>query len=253
MKKYEPPVARVEEAAQRWTIPISNPILNIIELNGESCNVRALIDTGSPVSFIKLSAFRGFKRSDGQVERRRPKNYKTLSNQTIDIMESVRSNIRLELLKDVLLNIDLRSNEFEYDVVIGRDFLDNKLTLTFGLSSSVSEIDDIREFPHSDVYAVSDKIDLNECKIDFSSESKSELKRMIEEVNNLLIPPVDDDYAVRVNIRDPSIYAYAPRKFAHEERRQIRQITDDLLERDIIKPSVSPYCARIVLVRKKKW
>lgn len=30
------------------------------------------------------------------------------------------------------------------------------------------------------------------------------------------------------------------------ERTELREIIDDLLEREIIKPSVSPYCARVV-------
>jgi len=44
---------------------------------------------------------------------------------------------------------------------------------------------------------------------------------------------------------------YAPRRFAHSKRLQLREITDDLLTRGIIKSSISPYCARIVPVRKK--
>ncbi|KMQ89733.1 hypothetical protein RF55_10607 [Lasius niger] len=41
------------------------------------------------------------------------------------------------------------------------------------------------------------------------------------------------------------------RRFAWMERLKIREITDDLLERGIIKHSSSPYCARVVPVRKK--
>lgn len=51
---------------------------------------------------------------------------------------------------------------------------------------------------------------------------------------------------MKVNLADPSVYAYAPRRFAYSERLQIREIVDNLLARDIIQPSVSPYCARIV-------
>jgi len=54
-----------------------------------------------------------------------------------------------------------------------------------------------------------------------------------------------------VRLKDSSIYAYAPRRFAHSERLQLRAITDDLLKRNIIKPSVSPYCACVVPVRKR--
>lgn len=65
------------------------------------------------------------------------------------------------------------------------------------------------------------------------------------------IDPAKDDYVVSVHLRDPTPYAYAPRKFAFKEKEQIREITDDLLARGIIKYSTSPYCARIVPVRKK--
>lgn len=57
--------------------------------------------------------------------------------------------------------------------------------------------------------------------------------------------PVEDDFAVQVRINDPSIFAYAPRKIAHSERLEIRNIIDNLLKRGIIQPSRSPYCSRV--------
>lgn len=56
---------------------------------------------------------------------------------------------------------------------------------------------------------------------------------------------------MKVTLKDDSIYAYAPRRFAWAERNQIREIIDDLLTRCIIKKSISPYCARVVPVKKK--
>lgn len=47
------------------------------------------------------------------------------------------------------------------------------------------------------------------------------------------------------------MYAYSPRKFAHVQRVDIRKIIDDLMERDIIQISNSPYCARVVPVQKR--
>lgn len=98
---------------------------------------------------------------------------------------------------------------------------------------------------------MSDKPWLEDLEIDIGNKGKQELVSLFDEVNTSSITVADDGYRVRINMRDPTIYAYAPRRFAFEERKQIRQITDDLLERGIIKPSISPYCARIVLVRKK--
>lgn len=56
---------------------------------------------------------------------------------------------------------------------------------------------------------------------------------------------------MKIHLKDASIYAFAPRRFAWAEHKQVREITDDLLARGIIKPSVSPYCARVVPVRKR--
>lgn len=74
---------------------------------------------------------------------------------------------------------------------------------------------------------------------------------VITNVENDEIECVNDDYAVTVKLKDDSVYAFAPRRFAYAERLEIRNIVDDLLQRDIIRPSVSPYCARVILVRKR--
>jgi len=42
------------------------------------------------------------------------------------------------------------------------------------------------------------------------------------------IPLEDDDYAVNVRLKDESTFAYSPRRFAYNEKLQIREITDDL-------------------------
>jgi len=71
------------------------------------------------------------------------------------------------------------------------------------------------------------------------------------EVNNISVSLIDDGHAVQVCLKDASVFAYAPRRFAHSERLQLRAITDDLLNREIIKPSVSLYCARVIPVQKR--
>lgn len=109
--------------------------------------------------------------------------------------------------------------------------------------------DFLREFNFGEVCTVSSGLPIEDCEVDFGQNVKRKLTDLIEEVNKTPINSIQDDYNVRVNISDKSIYAYAPRKFALEERRQIREITDDLLERGIMKYSTSPYCARVVAVR----
>lgn len=90
---------------------------------------------------------------------------------------------------------------------------------------------------------------IENCNIDFDNKVKEKLKSVVKEIKDIV--PIDEGYAVQVRIKDPSVYAFAPRRLAHAERLQLREITDDLLARGIIKPSISPYCARVVPVRKK--
>jgi len=92
---------------------------------------------------------------------------------------------------------------------------------------------------------------LQNIEVDFDWSCKKKLIDSIMEVENMEVPTVDDDYAISVRLKDDSIYAYAPRRFAHVEKIEIRKIIDDLLKRDIIQPSVSPYCARVVSIRRR--
>jgi len=70
-------------------------------------------------------------------------------------------------------------------------------------------------------------------------------------VENANIPVTDDNYSDKVRLKDESTFAYSPGRFVYNEKLQIREITDDLLSKNIIKVSTSAYCARIVPVKKK--
>jgi len=61
------------------------------------------------------------------------------------------------------------------------------------------------------------------------------LINVFEHVENVNTPIIDDDYSVKVRLRDESTFAYSPRRFAYNKKLQIREITDDLLSRNIIK------------------
>lgn len=92
---------------------------------------------------------------------------------------------------------------------------------------------------------------LSEINIDFDDEVKIKLINTILQIENSIITPIKEDYLVKISLKDDSTFVYAPRRFAWLERLLIREITDDLLNRQIIKYSNSPYCARVVPVKKK--
>ena len=92
---------------------------------------------------------------------------------------------------------------------------------------------------------------LSELEIDFDSNVEEQLISTFTEVESAEVPPPTDNHMVRLSLRDETVFAFAPRRFAHTERLKIREIMDDLLSIGIIKPSTSPYCARVVPVHKK--
>jgi len=81
----------------------------------------------------------------------------------------------------------------------------------------------------------------SDIKSDFGLEVDRKVFNILKEVENLKVDIIDDDYYVKVTLKDDSTYAYAPHRFAWSERMQIREIIDDLLARDIIKTSTSPF------------
>jgi len=70
-------------------------------------------------------------------------------------------------------------------------------------------------------------------------------------VDNLNIEPIKDDYCAKVYLKDDSLFRYAPRRMSVNEKKEQDVIIDDLLSRNIIKPNISPYCARVLLVPKR--
>jgi len=153
----------------------------------------------------------------------------------------------------------IKGQAFPHDFILGRDFLSTQnLTVIFRFRDQEGEENNnnLSLFAELPLY-VSDNTfsklegQLDRSEIDFDAETKQRLVRMINEVDQSVIESVNDKYTVSVRLKDESVYAFAPRRFAHSEQIELRKIIDDLLERGIIKLSVSPYCARVVPVKKK--
>lgn len=185
--------------------------------------------------------------------------YKAVNNTPIQISGSVQTSLCLEQIPAVVLQIKLpvlQDNALATELIIGRDFLNfHKISATF---NPHIDQDAMQLFPCSllQLVAGNESQNLRELQIaeiitDFDREITDRVRDLLIEIENLLIPAVENGYCVKLNLKDDSPYAYAPRKLAWAERIQIRQIIEDLLERDIIRPSVSPFCARIVPVKKK--
>lgn len=92
--------------------------------------------------------------------------------------------------------------------------------------------------------AENDRFNIVENNLDDDSEwkDKSGLLGLLREINDAKIETIEDDYCVRVNLKNNSLFRYAPRRMSVTERAEVDKIVNDLLERGIIRESISPYC-----------
>ncbi|XP_029163451.1 uncharacterized protein LOC114934906 [Nylanderia fulva] len=250
------PTAAAVEDNNRDKFYLSGPLIIIDKINNIDCNLSALMDTGSPVSFVSLSNFQKFFNCTQTALEPVDRKFNALPKNPINVQGKINSVISFKSFPDRTYEVCLHvvdSDFSEMDLIIGRDFLENyNLTLIFRPTRSDSTAF-TQLLLQSDVCYTEMNAEslLDECEIDFGLAEKQQLKEVVLDCLNTEVKVIDDDYYVSVNLKDHSTYAFAPRKFALEERKQIRAITDDLLERGIIRNSTSPYCARIVPVRKK--
>ncbi|XP_011858461.1 PREDICTED: uncharacterized protein K02A2.6-like [Vollenhovia emeryi] len=251
--------------APRNQLITDTAVVKVKELNNYSCDLKALLDTGSPTSFINVNAFKKFFPRTYFTVSTIP-SLKAINGSPIKILCIVDATIKLEALPTFTALIRLHvldESITSSDIIVGRDFIEsNNLSITLEPTRIAvkptnanldNKLDLLSEVPSVDIIEVTNKIDnlASDIVIDFDVSAKAQLLDVIKEVETSEVPLIEDDHAIKINLKDESVYAFSPRRFAWSERLQIREIIDDLLQRKIIKESDSPYCSRIVPVRKK--
>lgn len=231
----------------------------VTRLGDISCNLSALVDTGSPISFIRYDVFRSFFKNSSERLEPTSGSYSIINDSRVQILGKFRAKLVLQELPARTLEIQLHvipSCGFRGDLILGRDVInEQRLTFVFRPSSDTRDFNvDATPFVlfHEDIFARPDRLEeICATEIDFDAKVKRRLVETVLDARRSVEPLASDDYFVTVNLKDDSAFAYAPRRLAFAERGQIREITDDLLKRGIIKESSSQYCSRIVPVRKK--
>ncbi|XP_066597475.1 uncharacterized protein [Prorops nasuta] len=241
----------------------------VSEVNSSSsmtCEEKALVDTGSPISLLPELVFKkhcNLNQISPAVEN---STFVSLSNTPIDVLGLVKVKFEMEEIPNVPYEHTfylIQDGCLDGSIIMGRDVLENhnlSLLYTPGkgncekgsdkqinlidehLASMIGTLEEINE---------NDKRHIEEIRTDFGFTCDQQVKSIIKGVAKEPIKKVKDDFMVSVKLRDHTPFAYSPRRFAAAERLQIREITEDLLKIGIIKTSTSPYCSRIVPVRKK--
>jgi len=219
-----------------------------------------LFDTGSPVSFVKHDVFLNLIQPRVSNLKRSNRKFVNIKGDPFDVLGVVTVDIELRNLNNTF-QIDLfvlHESLIAYDIILGRDFIGKEkfLITCTKENNGLNQMRDVANLFEALPFCVVDKgtqLDkiMDNIEADCNSTVRDYLTQLIKEIEKTDYAIIEDDYVVRVHLKDESIFAFAPRRFAHIERLQLRRITDDLLERGIIKNSISPYCSRVVLVRKK--
>lgn len=145
--------------------------------------------------------------------------YKNLSNQILCTKGIARFEIELGNLpgRKLLVEANVINNEqCEIDLILGRDvLLSERIKLIYN-PSVVEKEDKATWIEHAfffiDVFQQADTVsDLaDRLQTDFDEETDRQLRDLLHEIENAELPLKEDDYSVKVHLKDESTYAYAP-------------------------------------------
>jgi len=119
---------------------LSVPIVKIIKVGNNDCSVSALMDTGSPVSFISLNNFRKLLGLTEKALEPVISRFNALPKTPIDVLGKFNSTVVFEYFPDQNFTITFHviATDFsDLDMIIGRDLMDNhNLTLIYNASKA---------------------------------------------------------------------------------------------------------------------
>lgn len=222
----------------------------------------ALIDTGSPVNLIKKSVAIEFCRNPHWLACRGNRQLRRVNSSPIIQLGKVHEQITLDKVKGAWFDVAfivVEDGTMEYGVLLGRQFFaETKLKLIYqegryDFEDTQNQVKNLEAV--LPLYAVfeTDKYDIVEQNLDdsLSLPERRNLLSLLQESDTWQIKPITDNHAIRVKLKDETLFRYAPRRMSASEKQTLEQITSDLLSRGIIQYSTSPYCSRVVLVEKK--
>lgn len=100
-------IGHVSEDSLRH-LKISDSVVEINSINGTSCSLLALMDTGSPVSFIQFSIFIIFFGENFSPIGTNSNSFRALNNTPKNVIGTQETNIELAVLPDISAKVNLR-------------------------------------------------------------------------------------------------------------------------------------------------
>lgn len=236
--------------------------LDLKFLSDEVVNVLAIVDTGSPVSLLRQN----------KVPSWSPPNVSPLMSGLVGINGS--ELIMLDqMFVDVLtpgddcpINVSINifpDSTIKCDLLLGRNFLSHP-RVVINIHGGSFEIDFKRSdiIPFDEILSIEIEQDSKNSEINLNVEEtlpsyvRTEVENIVTDsyFNNNHLPsePMAIDASeLEIHLKDSSVFHFKPRRLSYYEKDKLQKILDDLLARNIIKPSSFEYSSPIVLIKEK--
>ncbi|XP_032689624.1 uncharacterized protein LOC116852945 [Odontomachus brunneus] len=208
--------------------------------------VDALIDTESPISFVKEkmipSCFIDYTDKERKVC--------GINKTRLNIIGSTTVDISSDKVKEVDAHVYVVPNDtMSFSLIIGRDLLKKfKLCIASKVKSDVKEeVNEILNINATEmVDNISDSLIINsETTQDKQIEFKCIFEKEYINPEHPKEPKVNAE--LKLELKDVQHFHFSPRRLAYAEKEQLQIILDELLAKRVIRPSNSEYASPIVL------
>lgn len=229
-----------------------------ITVGTEELSLSPILDTGSPISLIISSFVPGHL-----IEKKLDNNFHGINNSILNSIGTFKTHL---CCNDLKLEVTFRvvpDSTINCLCLLGRDFiLNNDLSVTFDEEVRISKkglnvISDIDKAENDiffiDLSGTNDELDLD-INSELHHEQFSKFKRCFE--NNYLhtvrpkLPATQYEMSIQIK-SNSSPFFFRPRRLSFYEKEEVQKITQDLLEKGIIRKSSSEFSSPIVLVPRK--
>ena len=212
--------------------------------------VDSQLDSGCPISLIKerlipLNLIKQYENECYEGINGSVLEIKGIIEAKIFVMDATSENVVLRVVPEYTMKCD---------ALLGRDAL-KKLGLTIVKQLKKHEVENITP----DILNIEVNVVVNEKVVELNVNQNLPIaikNQVIDHFqSNYLLPerPAQPKIKaeLKLNVENKQPFHYAPSRLTIDEKKKVQIILDDLLERGIIRPSVSEYASRTVLVRKK--
>jgi hypothetical protein len=212
------------------------PYISVSSLENRNRIFCALVDTGSPVNLIRKSIYNKYFISNKLLQVEKNFTLKGINNSAITVYGKIHEQICLEKIKNqwfdaIFFVVD--DNTIAFDMLLGREFFTNsKLKLTFQNGRFEFECSPEKQMI-ADILSINAINEKTNCDLilenldeDLDFRAKNSLIDIFQEVENLNIDTIEDNYRIRVHLKDSSLFRYAPRRMSFAEKKDLFEITE---------------------------